>query len=84
MSWASSKRRKFEVKTFYHTLHLIGIPFSCKYISRVAFFVWTATSAKTPTMDKLRMRKSLIIAWSCMRKEEWGMNGLFVAALRSC
>jgi hypothetical protein len=64
----------FEVSTFYRVLSPPGsVSFPWKGIwrtkapSRVAFFTWTATKSKIPTIDNIRWRGMIVVnrCWLC-------------------
>jgi len=66
--WNLSKRRNFEVKTFYKALvchEAVSFPWKgiwrVKAPKRVAFFVWIATSGKILTHDNLRRRGIVVV-----------------------
>ena len=72
--WVPSRKGSFEVSTFNWVLSSLGfIPFPWKGIwrtkapPRVAFFAWTATKGKIPTIDNLRRRGMIVINryWLC-------------------
>jgi hypothetical protein len=74
--WIPSKRRKFEVRSYYHVLSIpASSPFPWKSIwrvkapLRVAFFVWTTTLGKILTLDNLRKRNVIVVDWCCMCKK---------------
>lgn len=72
--WIPSKRRKFEVRSFYHALtfllvpHFLGKIFEELRFPRVAFFASTAALRKILTLDNLRKRKIIVVDLSCMCK----------------
>jgi hypothetical protein len=66
--WNLSKRRIFEVKTFYKALvchEAASFPWKgiwrVKAPKRVAFFVWTAALGKILTHDNLRRRGIVVV-----------------------
>jgi hypothetical protein len=74
--WNLSKKRNFEVKTFYKALvgHEAAY-FPWKGIwrvqapKRVAFFVWIAALGKIFTHDNLRRRGIVVVEWCVMCKK---------------
>jgi hypothetical protein len=74
--WIPSKKQKFEVRSFYHSLsiHVVS-PFSWKSIwrvkapLRVAFFGWMTTLGKILTLDKLRKRNVIAVDWCSLCKK---------------
>jgi hypothetical protein len=79
--WNLSKRRSFEVKTFYRALacqEAVSFPWKgiwrVKAPKRVAFFVWIAALGKILTHDKLHRRHIVVVEWCCMCKK----NGEFI------
>lgn len=74
--WVPSKRRSFEVRTFYKVL-LSNVDYSFPWKSirrskaplRVAFFTWTTYLGKILTMDNLHERHIIVIDWCCMCKK---------------
>jgi hypothetical protein len=74
--WILSKRRNFEVKTFYKALvchEMASFPWKgiwrVKAPKRVAFFVWTAALGKILTHDNLRRRGIVVVEWCVMCKK---------------
>ena len=74
--WNLSKRRNFEVKTFYKALachEAVSFPWKgiwrVKAPKRVAFFVWTAALGKILTHDNLRRRGIVVVEWCVMCKK---------------
>jgi len=74
--WNLSKKRNFEVKTFYKALvchEAAYFPWKgiwrVKAPKRVAFFVWTATLGKILTHDNLRRRGIVVVEWCVMCKK---------------
>jgi hypothetical protein len=73
-----SKRRVFEVKSFYNVLiPPAGSPFLWKCIwrnkasLRVVLFVWTTVFGKILTLDNLRKRHIIAVDWYYMCKKKW-------------
>jgi len=73
--WISSKRRKFEVRPFFHKFSSSGCSsFPWNSIWRVYFplgvsrFVWMAALGQILTLDNLRKRKVIVVEWCCMCK----------------
>jgi hypothetical protein len=73
--WIPSKRKKFEVRSFFHELSLSGVSsFPCRSIwkvkvpLRVSFFVWMAALGKILSVDNLQKRGVLVVGWCCMCK----------------
>jgi hypothetical protein len=73
--WSRSKRRKFEVKSYYQVLTILtGSPFLWKNIvrveapSRVMLFVCKAALGKILTLDNLRKR-NVVVEWCSMCKK---------------
>jgi hypothetical protein len=76
--WNLSKRRNFEVKTFYKALvchEAASFPWKgiwrVKALKRVTFFVWTAALGKILTHDNLRRRGIVVVEWYVMCKKHW-------------
>jgi len=76
MVWNLSKRRNFEVKTFYKALvchEAASFPWKgiwcVKAPKRVAFFVWTAALGKILTHANLRRRGIVVAEWCVMCKK---------------
>jgi len=74
--WISSKRRKFEVRSYYHVLYIhASSHFLWKSIcrvkvpSRVAFFEWTAALGKILILNNLRKRNVIVMDWCCICKK---------------
>jgi hypothetical protein len=74
--WILSKRRNFEVKTYYKALachKAVSFPWKgiwrVKAPKRVAFFVWTAALRKILTHDNLRRRGIVVVEWCVMCKK---------------
>jgi len=74
--WTLSKRRIFEVKSFYKALvchETTSFPWKSiwrvKALKRVAFFVWTAVLGKILTHDNLRRRGIVVVEWCVMCKK---------------
>jgi hypothetical protein len=74
--WILSKRRNFEVKTFYKALvchEAASFPWKgiwrVKAPKRVALFVWTAALGKILTHDNLRRRGIVVVEWCVMCKK---------------
>jgi len=74
--WNISKKRNFEVKTFYKALvchEAAYFPWKgiwhVKVPKRVAFFVWTAALGKILTHDNLRRRGIVVVEWCVMCKK---------------
>lgn len=74
--WNLSKRRNFEVKTFYKALvchKAASFPWKgiwrVKSLKRVAFFVWTAALGKILTHDNLCRRGIVVVEWCVMCKK---------------
>jgi hypothetical protein len=68
MSWIPSKRKSFEVKSYYqvlstpvNSLFLWKSIWKVKAPSRVAFFVWTTALRKILTLDNLRKRHVIVV-----------------------
>jgi hypothetical protein len=68
--WNLSKRRNFEVKTFYKALvchEAASFPWKgiwrVKAPKHVAFVVWTAALGKILTHDNLRRRGIMVVEW---------------------
>jgi hypothetical protein len=66
--WVPSKKRKFEVRSFYHELSTLGgSSFPWKSIwrvnvpLRVSFFVWTTALGKIMTLDNPRKKKVIVV-----------------------
>jgi len=76
MCWIPSKRRKFEVRSFYKALsHPTGSSFPSKSIWRnkaplnVAYFVWMNALGNVLTLDNLRKRHVIVMNWCYMCKK---------------
>jgi hypothetical protein len=74
--WDPSKRKIFEVKSYYQILFTLAQAFGpWKSISkvkappRVAFFVWTAALGKILTLDNLQKRNIMVMEWCYMCKQ---------------
>jgi hypothetical protein len=74
--WNLSKRRNFEVKTFYKALvchEAASFPWKViwrvKAPKRVVFFVWTAALGKILTHDNLRRHGIVVVEWCVMCKK---------------
>jgi hypothetical protein len=74
--WIPSKRRTFEVRSFFQELYSLGgSPFPWKSIwrvnvpLRVSFFVWTVALGKILTLDNLRKRKVIVVDCCCICKK---------------
>jgi hypothetical protein len=74
--WNLSKRRSFEVKTFYKALacqEVVSFPWKgiwrVKTPKRVAFFVWTAALGKILTHNNLRRCHIVVVEWCRMCKK---------------
>jgi hypothetical protein len=74
--WILSKRRNFEVKTFYKALvcpEAASFPWNgiwrVKAPKRVVFFVWTTALGKILTHDNLRRRGIVVVEWCVMCKK---------------
>jgi hypothetical protein len=74
--WNLSKKRNFEVKTFYIALvchEAASFPWKgilrVKALKRVAFFVWTTAIGKILTHDNLRRRSIVVVEWCVMCKK---------------
>jgi hypothetical protein len=74
--WILSKRRNFEVKTFYKALvchEAASFPWKgiwrVKALKWVAFFGWTAALGKILTHDNLRRRRIVVVEWCVMCKK---------------
>jgi hypothetical protein len=76
LRWMPSKRRSFEVKSFYKVL-LPNVdsrfPWSSNWRTkahlRLAFFTWSASLGKNFTLDKLHKRHIIVIDWCCKCKK---------------
>ena len=75
MCWTPSKRKNFEVKSYYNykmrvKLESVDGPrkiiWKSKAPSRVAFFVWTAVLGKILIIDNLRKKRIIVTEWCCM------------------
>jgi hypothetical protein len=71
-----SKRKNFEVKTFYKALvchETVSFPWKgiwrVKALKRVSFFVWTVALGKILTHDNLRRRGIAVIEWCVLCKK---------------
>jgi hypothetical protein len=89
MCWIPSKRKFFEVKSYYqvlsHPTSTVQATFPWKGIwkvkapPRVAFFVWTAILGKILTLDNLRKRNIIVLEWCCLcRKGGESIDHLFI------
>jgi hypothetical protein len=85
--WNLSKRRSFEVKTFYRALacqEALSFPWKgiwrVKALKWVSFFVWTAALGKILAHDNLRRRHIVVVEWCCMCKK----NGESIDHLLYC
>jgi hypothetical protein len=73
--WIPSKRKIFEVKSYYKlkvNLEPVDGPWKIIWKSkvppRVAFFTWTAVLEKILTMDNLLKKNIIVTEWCCMCK----------------
>jgi hypothetical protein len=84
--WTPSKRKKFEVWSFYQMLSSTpsGSSFAWKIIwrmkvpSRVSFFGQTMALGKILILDNLRKRKVIAVDWRCMCKKDGKSIGHFL------
>jgi hypothetical protein len=79
--WSPSKRKIFEVSSFFGVLSLssdryeVGCSsfpwkgiWKVKVLRQVSFFVWTASLGKILTLNNLRKRGLIVVEWCCMCK----------------
>lgn len=84
MGWIYSRRKKFEVRSFYQILHITAensFPWKSiqwnKYPSIAAFFIWPVAQGRILTLDNLRRRHLTLINWCSMcKKSEETINHL--------
>jgi hypothetical protein len=76
--WNISKKRNFEVKTFYKALVCHEVAYflwngiwRVKAPKRVAFFVWTTALGKILTHDNLR-RRGIVVVERCVMCKSMG------------
>jgi hypothetical protein len=72
MCWTPSKRKNFEVKSYYKmTINSEPVDGSWKSKAppRVAFFMWTAVLGKILTVDNLCKKNIIVTEWYCMCKK---------------
>jgi hypothetical protein len=74
--WMPSKRKNFEVKSYYkmrvNSESVDGpwkIIWKSKALPRMAFFMWMAVLGKILTMDNLRKKNIIVTEWCCMCKK---------------
>ena len=72
--WKPTKRRGFEVRSFYLSFYTSTISFPWRLVwqlkvpPRVAFFSWLAALGKILTTDNLRKRSIIVLDWCYMCK----------------
>jgi hypothetical protein len=79
--WSPSKRKLFEVSSFFGVLSLSSDRYEVgcssfpwkgilkvKVLRRVSFFVWMASLGKILTLDNLCKRGLIVVDWCCMCK----------------
>jgi len=75
MCWIRARKKSFEAKSYYKVLlNPIQSSFpwksiwKVKVLSKVAFFVWTATLGKILTLNNLQKRNIIVMEWCYMCK----------------
>lgn len=69
-------RGDFKVSSYYKALVPTGVAkfpqkgiWKLKFLTRVAFFIWTASLGRILTAENLQKRNINVVSWCCMCKE---------------
>ena len=86
LCWRFSDNRGFKVSSYYKALVPTGVAkfpqngiWKLKFLTRVAFFIWTTSLGRILTAENLQKRNINVVSWFCMCKEDREtMNHLLV------